>query len=377
MRGHLSEGEMAGYRNKNLTPNDLVEAADHLAACELCRNRLLEGVPLRRLDLPGDVTHLSYRQIAAYVDHDLNEIDTEIARSHIELCSQCEDEVRDLQQFRTEFSRSPISEPVSNGPDSRRGRWTNWFRFGIPAAVAATALLAIFVMRTEPVLVALNDGGGRVTLYASGKLGGIDRVPEGYQAVVRTALESGRAEFPAELSTLSAGGGVLRGTTRGESFPLLGPIATFVDTDRPQFRWGAVPGAEFYVVEIFAAGARLVSSSSRLMQQEWTPESPLPRGIQLTWQVKARRAGRDILAPTGDAPEARFEILPESRSAELADARRRLAGFHLLLGLTYAKAGVLDDAERELAALAQANPSSQEARRLLENVRAARAAPLR
>jgi lipopolysaccharide biosynthesis regulator YciM len=42
------------------------------------------------------------------------------------------------------------------------------------------------------------------------------------------------------------------------------------------------------------------------------------------------------------------------------------------LGVLYRDAGVLDEAEAEFAALATANPSSEEARQLLENVRAVR-----
>ncbi len=378
MRDHLSQGEIVNYRSKSLTPDELVAVDDHLAVCESCRGRLVEDVAIRQLGLPADVTHLSYEQMAAFVDHDLDDIDTEIVRSHLELCTQCEDEVRDLQRFRTEFSRSPIPEPASEEVQhpEQRGWWWNWLRVGVPSAVAAAAMIAVFVMRTEPVLVALNDGGGQVTLYASGKLSGIDRVPEGYQALLRTALESQRVGVPTEVSTLSAGGGVLRGNPTDERFQLLSPLGTFVETDRPQFRWGAVAGAESCIVEVYDAEARKVGSSSELTKPEWTPELPLPRGVRLTWQVKARKAGRDILAPAGDAPEARFEILTEARAAELAEARRQFNGFHLLLGLTYAKAGVLDEAEKELTAVAQANPSSQQALRLLESVRAARAKPL-
>ena len=380
MRDHLSDGEIAGFRRKDLTPDDMAVVDDHLAGCELCRDRLLEGARLERAGLPDDLTHLSYQQIAGFVDHDLDEVDDEIVRSHVELCRQCADEIRDLEQFRTGFNRSPIPQPLPEDHDSRHewghGGLRKWLLYGMPVAAVAAVLVAVLVLPREPVLVALRDGGGSVTLLASGKVGGIGRAPGGFQALVRAALESQQVPVPGELSTLSAEGGVLRGNGSDETFPLLTPIGTMVESARPRFRWGAVPGGEFYVVQVYTAGASMVGSSPHLTQPEWTPESPLPRGVRLAWQVRARTPGREILAPPPNGPEARFEILPESRAGELAVLRKQLDGFHLLLGLAYSQAGVLDEAEREFRELAQANPASPQAQRLLEKTRALRGTKL-
>jgi hypothetical protein len=45
-----------------------------------------------------------------------------------------------------------------------------------------------------------------------------------------------------------------------------------------------------------------------------------------------------------------------------------------VLGVLYAQAGLLDDAEREFSALLRANPKSEVARKLLSNVRATKSA---
>lgn len=49
-----------------------------------------------------------------------------------------------------------------------------------------------------------------------------------------------------------------------------------------------------------------------------------------------------------------------------------IAGSHLTLGVLYAQAGLLDDAERELQLLLRANPQSALAQKLLRGVRAKR-----
>jgi lipopolysaccharide biosynthesis regulator YciM len=53
----------------------------------------------------------------------------------------------------------------------------------------------------------------------------------------------------------------------------------------------------------------------------------------------------------------------------LAQARRGYASWRLVLGLLYARAGLLDEAEREFRALREANPNSELAHRLLKQVR--------
>ena len=72
------------------------------------------------------------------------------------------------------------------------------------------------------------------------------------------------------------------------------------------------------------------------------------------------------------APDAKFKILDASSANEIAAAKRQAGNSHLLLGVVYANAGLLDDAEREFQALLKQNPRSDLARKLLNKVKAAR-----
>ena len=67
--------------------------------------------------------------------------------------------------------------------------------------------------------------------------------------------------------------------------------------------------------------------------------------------------------------QAKFRVLDAARANELAQARRVYASWRLVLGLLHARAGLLDEAEREFRALREANPNSELAHRLLKQVR--------
>ena len=86
--------------------------------------------------------------------------------------------------------------------------------------------------------------------------------------------------------------------------------------------------------------------------------------------MKAIKDGQEVTAPRPPAPQARFRILDQAKADELANARREYASSHLALGLLYAEAGLLKEAEEELRALQTANPDSEIARSLLNQVQA-------
>jgi hypothetical protein len=69
---------------------------------------------------------------------------------------------------------------------------------------------------------------------------------------------------------------------------------------------------------------------------------------------------------------ARFKVLGAEESAALERGLRAAPGSRLVAGVLSARAGLLDDAERELRALAADNPDSDVARGLLASVEAAR-----
>ena len=153
----------------------------------------------------------------------------------------------------------------------------------------------------------------------------------------------------------------------GRSFAVIEPAGKVILTDRPSFKWTRLDGASGYVVEIYDAQFNLVSSSPALMDAAWTAPQ-LERGRVYSWQVKASSGGQEFIAPGPTASQAKFRILDQAAANEIVRVRRDYASSHLLLGLLYARAGLLAEAEQEFRALQKANPDSDAPRKLTASV---------
>jgi hypothetical protein len=220
--------------------------------------------------------------------------------------------------------------------------------------------------------VAQRDGD-RVTLDGAGRVAGLESLSPSERQAVARVLQTQQVEAPALLASLGEGAETLRGGGgRGVSFPVLGPVGTAVNTDRPTFRWRALGGADSYVVSVYDRDFRKVAASAPQTGTEWTIESPLVRGRVYSWHVSASVEGREVTSPEQPAPEAKFVVLDEAKSEELSRARRSYKDSHLTLGALYARAGLLDEAEREFRSALRAQPRSRTARKLLLSVRALR-----
>ena len=438
MSEHISEQLIERYRLRALSPAELLDVDDHMAACEMCRRRLGDELRERatarslRADLSATgMTHLDYERLAAYVEGELDPIDREIADSHLKLCARCDSELNELRAFATRIAAYPAEEYAPAAPrplgEKAPGLWDGvrafWRSpaFALPVRLAGLGLViallvwaaslksrnfqlqtALDQQRREneklkqdfqadnasvaelrdqlaqlksaqpfsSFVVALNDGGGRVTLDKEGNVTG---VAPPFQQPVKQALTAQRVETPKILAELIGKSSVLMGPAdEGHPIALLEPVGKVTMSDRPTFRWRSLAGAGSYVVRIYDADFNEVAASPRLSETSWTVARALERGRTYSWQVTARAGDKEVTSPVKPAPEARFMTLDQARANELANAKSAAAGSHLTLGVLYAQAGLLDDAERELQALLRANPKSTLAQSLLRSVRAKR-----
>src|SRR5258708_33416286 len=86
MTEHLSEEQRRQYRARSLLAEDLLGASDHIAGCEICRERVATPDELHAgveafqavLETEGVSTHLAYEEIASHADLQL--IGEEVAR---------------------------------------------------------------------------------------------------------------------------------------------------------------------------------------------------------------------------------------------------------------------------------------------------------
>jgi Putative zinc-finger len=414
---HLSSAQVVNYHRRKLAPAELLGVDDHLAECGECR-RLIESAPGNgAIGIYADLaegaavgSHLSFDQTAAYVDGLPTGEERRMVEDHIASCARCAPLTADLRDFRNEIAPELDREYRPRGAANRaQAGWLDRIAAALRApllkipswiyAATALSLLAVAVWmatskrtprqivnapptpppspsvnpasptpETAPALVRLNDGGSSLTLDARGRLAGVDPWPSEYRRMAEDALSNQRAPRSPLLAGLSRPGSSLMGADdEGRRFAIIEPAGKVLLADGPAFKWTRLGGAESYVVEVYDAQFNLVSSGPLLKGLSWTAPQ-LARGKVYSWQVKAIRGGQEFIAPRPPAPQAKFRILDQAAAAEIARARRDYASSHLLLGLLYARAGLLTEAEREFRALQKANPDSDTPRKLTASV---------
>jgi anti-sigma factor RsiW len=420
--GHLTQKQLEAYTQQQLSPVELLSLSDHLGGCEACQGRL-EGalspaffaLHAEALSENGSATaHLTTEQTAEYVDRNLDGESLQIVKDHLSACELCAVAAADLRAFRNEIAPS-IDREYSPAPfplpakSSWRRKFVGFFKVSpVPsfagAALAVLLLIAIgwFVWRTPregerqiavaptplpqpsastqpesmpqpqaaPIVAQLNDGNGTLSLDQEGKLSGADELPAAYQSLVKRALTSQRIEKSTQLQGLTRPSSSLMGDGQKQEFSVLEPVGDVLLSDRPTFRWSNMEGGSGYVVEVYDEQFKLVASSPQLNGLSWSATQALPRGSVYSWQVKATKDGQEITSPLPPAPQAKFRVLDRTKAAELAQVKRAYPSSHLTLGLLYAEAGLLKDAEREFRLLRNANPNSDLARTLLRQVQA-------
>src|SRR5262249_9918135 len=184
MNGHFSAQLIERYRQRTLPLAELLEADDHLATCEMCRQRLGDErrVQAAARSLRAELaatgwTHLPYEQLVAYVEGALDQTDREIADSHLKQCAQCAWEIDELREFATHMGKFPAREyepaaPPSLGKkllslakgwrESSRGFWRSpafWLPVRLASLASIVALLlwaAVLKSRNSQLQIALD-----------------------------------------------------------------------------------------------------------------------------------------------------------------------------------------------------------------------------
>jgi hypothetical protein len=418
---HLSEQMIERYRRRSLPADELFAVDDHLSSCETCRVR---AVPLEQPEraftalrtsltaADSAAAHLSYEQIASFVDDDLDDVQKEVVATHLDLCAACDGEVQDLRAFKSEVEAMDHRVPVLLEQPTlwqRLSPFGSNYHWAWSTAVATLAILLIAVpvlvyfkqkptqnfaesARTTPqptnqsspvvtpsvsqpetdVALEMNDGSRRVTLNKQGKLSGLEALPPSSQRAVSAALVNGRIDTPSSLAAISAKRGTLMGGAEGVAFQLTSPVGEIIREDRPTFRWKQLSGVRTYTVSLLDSNYNVVATSPLLTATEWKPSRPLPRGVVYSWQVTAHKDPQEITAPAPPAPEAKFKVLDGAQFSEIRRAEAAYPDSHLTRGVLYAEAGLLEEAEREFHLLSKSNPNSAPARKLLQQVRALR-----
>ena len=425
MTEHLTETQVSLFRERVLGPTERKRIDSHVAECESCLRRILPSEDTALVynelteallpDSADEPFHLSNVEIRAYANGSIDQADKVIFESHFDICDQCSEAVESLAASSPVESVSSSARKAEIPAPQFPPAWSAAFQF-TPARAAAGVLVAAslvlgFVVwlrwhsravdqnaqqgssqtpsntpgSTSPtpaqteatkdstadqfaVAASLEDNGRKIHLDNRGKLIGLDELPETSRSLVRGVLANETLSKPEVLDKLTAPSITLMDpTARENTFGLLGPSGTVIATDRPSLRWQALTGATSYTVSVFDADFNPVTRSKPQTATQWTTPT-LRRGMIYSWEVVAVSNGQEVRSPAAPAPRAQFKILESEKLLELTNLKKHSPISHLTLGLTYARFGLLAEAEGELQTLARENPNSPVATRLLRTV---------
>jgi anti-sigma factor RsiW len=428
MNQHLTQNQVDDYCRQRLRRTELLSVSDHLDECEACQGRIESAMNSDaaffglRSEVFGETAELVSPHIVRahptpeetnrYVDGSLTGEEPQTVTDHLSHCEQCALAIDDLRAFRNQIAPSldreyhpefvssstegwwqravsSLLEPFRTSPRLAYGAALTVVLLGVtgwlvwtppdkppkqevvvspppPQAPAPAPPAAQFVAQ-------LNDGEHHLTLDQEGNLSGADDLPPAYQGLLKEALTNRRIEASPQLKGLARPPSSLMSAEKQTSdFSVIEPFGKVLLTDRPTFRWSPMEGATGYTVEVYDSKFNLVAASPQLTGHSWAAQQSLSRGEVYSWQVKAIKDGQEFKSPRPPAPQARFRVLDRAKANELAQARRAHPSSHLTLGLLYAEAGLLPEAERELGALQRQNPDSEIARSLLSQVQTLR-----
>jgi hypothetical protein len=429
MTHHLSELQIKQLCLKALPEDELVAAAVHTAKCQSCNQRFVEELRRQRGSVPFTFTldpefwfrdaHVDFDLLVELANKTLDREMEEIVQIHLKTCERCREDVRSFLAYRAREMEIAARPEYQTTHGTGAARWWQRLQSRPVSAVAAIVLVAVAVLigiiafnrRSRPLearnqdqttpgveqgashspsptpnassnpssvddsarLAILRDGGGEVTVDKNGRLTGLDELSENSRRYIAQAALSERIEPADVLRRLSGEQSGLRGNDDGpQGFSLLYPIRRVVTEDRPLFRWESLAGASSYRVYVLDAGGKQVHQSEDLpsTQTQWKARGPLRRGQIFSWAVTALVDGKKIVSPSASAPEMRFAVLSTADLQELT--RLKKSNSHLALGVFYARAGLLDEAEREFQSLVKLNPDSELPKKLVQSVRGIR-----
>jgi len=338
---HITDEQIAQFRDRTLPPAALLELDEHVAECAACRDRLASGanafseVRTLRADVAG---HLEHQEIVACSEG----MASPEQRAHLQQCSMCQAEVQDLSRFRTELHDTPRAPRKAQVVSI-----ASWKKWTLPAAIAAAVLLiaggALWNARRRQPLEQAAVTAPKTVEAA---------LPPVEQASLDRAVAANRFDRAPILDQLIVKPGTLLGSkSEAATLDLLSPVGTTVLSDRPTMRWTPLAGATSYVVAIFDTKFEKIAESPAQTGTDWQVASALPRGQVLIWQVTAEVRGKRVRAPQPPAREARFEVVPEEVANHINAIAQQHPGDSLLRAVLYANAGALDEAEEALRAM--------------------------
>jgi hypothetical protein len=360
MSKHPSREQLIQYRERTLSASDLVAVDGHLFVCLDCRRSLAELATLSSAtamvsairEAEGD--HLTYDQMDAWLEDELDQSGRELVMAHIGLCSPCARQLRAYQAYAPVMSAPVLTPatPVASFAERLRAFLHNPRVVAVAAAAVVLAVLSplVLVKRTETARrefaadLRSNGSASRPVTQALDTTE-LDVLPTPLRAGALAALNAPSSVRPSALL------GLPPNSDRNLEYP----VSEVVEETQPDLRWNQFDGV--YVVSVYDASHRLIAQSPMLSETHWRVPAQLTRGVQYTWEVQG---GAMVHA-------AAFRVLGRSEWEELSSVREKSPG-PLAMGAAAQSLGLLSLAQQEFQIFSQQGSQSQQGAILLDRV---------
>ena len=362
MAKHLSAEQITKYQERTLPPGELLAVDSHLGSCAECQAQMAaqssEGIGFVLSISEAASQHLTYEQMEAWVEDQMDQTERELVMAHIGTCAECARQLKAYEGYapvmsapvnRVARQAAPAAAPAIASVPIRPavhkptfGERVHAF-FSSPRMVAAMLTIAAVAIVTPIVWYrgqqSPSSGGG-------GEISSLENLPpeirEGAEAVARAQV----AERPAALADLRP---------NSDRF-LQYPVSEVIEDVRPELRWK--PFASSYTVRLYNAQGMQIGTSDLMTTTAWLVPMALDRGATYSYDVVG----------LGDVHRAEFRVLSQSSQAEMARLRASRGNDHFVLGAVAQQFGMLTVAQHEFELFVRQRPQSAEAARMLSNV---------
>ncbi len=293
---------------------------------------MLKGITQARSE------HLTYEQMDAWVEDEMDQTAREWVVAHTGLCDFCAKQLSSYESYAPAMS-APIAAPAKLIPFRQRLRAAfGWPQFAMAALAVVVAILAPIAIRNS------RSSGIGVQSLAT--------LPPSLRQCAEDVVNSNVPLRPAVLSDL----------TPNVDPKIDYPASEVVEETRPTLHWE--PFAASYVVSVSDGAGHVTAQASDVSAAQWAVPIELQRGVRYEWDISTT-------ALPGEIHRVWFRVLGASEEQTLAELRASGAG-PLALGAVEQEFGLLTAAQQEFETLSKEFPRSQDAAKLLDHIHSLR-----
>ncbi len=334
--------------------------------------------------------HLNYDEhLKPFIYETISAIDREIVESHVEVCTVCREDLRDILSFHRELEQEKEIRELS-----KAGWWTTladrfftpnhktvWLAFASIIFIIGAGLIWFLVSRSSNEIVQIPTNSGNFqTNQIVPPTNSNQAVIEPKQntnlpkANTNTAnqntdlpqkeIEMASLVFPKALKNLLVNESeTLRGNDDAETQKIspISPNGEVIRGFSPVLSWQNIPNLQTFEVTIFDNDFNRVVKSDAVSGNSWRVPN-LAKGKIYQWQVTGKTVSADGKT-TNYLGQGKFYIVSERDENRINQAKNSLEK-----GRAFAETGLLREAADEFRKYLKENPNSENAKKFLRQV---------